>query len=237
MVHPPSGQGARLVQGTAVRGASVAADIMKPWGYNRTMRPVFLAVLLVSGLALGVAGGYLWTHRAPAPHHPALLPEPRPLPAFSLVDQDGRPFDNRRLMGKWSLLFFGYTHCPDVCPTTLSTLKEVKGRLEGHPEVLDKVQFVFISVDPERDTPKVLKDYVSYFDPGFIGATGSENQLKVLTRSLGVLYVKVPEENGDYLVDHSASVILVDPKGRFAGVLSPPHRADAIAHTLLEIAS
>ena len=130
-------------------------------------------------------------------------------------------------MGRWSFIFFGYTHCPDVCPTTLSVLNSVARKLEGRK---DQVQFVFISIDPERDTPEKLGQFVSYFNGTFIGATGTDDAINALTRQLGVIYARVEENSGtdNYLMDHSASVLLFDPAGRFHAVFTPP--LDATGH-------
>ena len=118
---------------------------------------------------------------------------PRDIQPFTLVDHTGKNFDNRSLEGHWSFVFFGYTHCPDVCPTTLSVLNSVAHRLE---DVKNQVQFVFISIDPERDTPEKLGQFVSYFNGTFIGATGTNDAISALTRQLGVIYARVAENPG-----------------------------------------
>ena len=164
-----------------------------------------------------------------------VLPAPRPLGPFHLIDQDGLPFDRARLEGKWSFLFFGYTHCPDVCPMTLATLRRIREHLAAHPNGLDGTQFVFVSVDPERDTPAQLKSYVTYFGQGFLGATGADDQLQALTRPLGALYARPAESSGgEYAVDHTAAIFLIDPGAGFHALFSSPHEAEAIARTFLE---
>ena len=161
--------------------------------------------------------------------HATVLNQPRDVQPFTLVDHTGKTFDNRALLGRWSFVFFGYTHCPDVCPTTLSVLNSVARKLESHK---NQVQFVFISIDPERDTPEKLGQFVSYFNGTFIGATGTDDAINALTRQLGVIYARVGENSGtdNYLMDHSASVLLFDPAGRFHAVFTPPldatHMAD-----------
>jgi protein SCO1/2 len=154
--------------------------------------------------------------------------EPRGIQPFDLVDHTGKAFRNKDLEGRWSFVFFGYTHCPDVCPTTLSVLNSVARLLENAPEVS---RFVFISVDPERDTPETLGRYVSYFNGDFIGATGTPDEINKLTQQLGVIYMRVTEneESENYLVDHTASVLLFDPDGRFHALFSPPLKAADIA--------
>jgi protein SCO1 len=160
--------------------------------------------------------------------HATVLSQPRDLQPFTLVEHTGKRFDNRALLGRWSFIFFGYTHCPDVCPTTLSVLNSVARKLESHENPL---QFVFISIDPGRDTPEKLGQFVSYFNGTFIGVTGSDDAIHALTRQLGVIFARVEENSGtaDYLMDHSASVLLFDPAGRFHAVFTPPLDASEIA--------
>ena len=188
----------------------------------KSRRSFLYAGVLASALAAGVVAGYLALGRHPsAPPATAalLLHTPRPLPGFALVGGDGKPFTNASLAGRWSFLYFGYTHCPDACPTTLAALAEAMHELGAgtHPQV------VFVSVDPKRDDANLLKGYAAYFDPGFLGATGSLDQLQALTAALGVAYSYGPaDKSGNYSVDHSVAVFLVDPEGREVAVFSPP---------------
>lgn len=191
---------------------------------------------LAAGLAL-LAGAWAaswWQGRArPAPEvrSGTLLAQPRAIAEFGLADQDGRPFGNAQLRGRWSLLFAGFTHCPDVCPTTLAVMKALNRRLGAQAPSM-----VFLSVDPERDTPAVLKSYVGYFGPGITGISGPREALDRLCESLGIAYVKVPGASaGDYTVDHSAALVLVDPEGRVAGYFTPPLKVDTLAADLQEI--
>lgn len=148
-----------------------------------------------------------------------LLPQPRALPAFTLTDQDGQPFTAASLAGRWTLLFPGFTYCPDVCPTTLALLKQVKAGLGAD----SGLRVVFLSVDPERDTPERLKSYVAQFDPAFVGVTVAEPQLAEITRALGIAYAKVPGATPEsYQMDHSAAMILLNPQGQIAAYLTPP---------------
>jgi len=166
--------------------------------------------------------------------HATVLSQPRDVQPFTLVDDTGKRFDNRALLGHWSFVFFGYTHCPDVCPTTLSVLNSVARKLEG---LENRPRFVFISIDPERDTPEKLGQFVSYFNGTFIGATGTDEAVNALTRQLGVIYARVAEKPGtdNYLMDHSASVLLFDPAGRFHAVFTPPLDATEIASDFIVI--
>lgn len=161
-----------------------------------------------------------------------VLPNARPLVGFNLIDQNNKPFTPEQLKGHWSLLFFGFTNCPDVCPTTLKVMQSMWKTLptklgeQGHP------QLYFVSIDPERDTPKLLKEYVQFFNPEFNGVTGKFNELDKLTGQIGILY-GFDEKDGDndkeYIVNHSSQLILVDPQGRMRAVISPPHIAKTIA--------
>jgi protein SCO1/2 len=166
-----------------------------------------------------------------------LLPGPRNLPVFELVDHKSEPFTLDNLIGHWTFLFFGYTHCPDVCPTTLSVLNSVATKLNSDPEGKLGARFAFVSVDPERDTPERLAQFVPYYNKEFSGVTGAPEDIEGLTRFLGIMHMRVNEENeGGYLVDHTASVLLVDPQGRFYGVFSPPLSASRIDQDFRKIA-
>jgi protein SCO1/2 len=132
--------------------------------------------------------------------------------AFTLVDQDNKPISDTDLKGKPFLVFFGYTHCPDVCPTTLFEVSEVLRALGGDAE---KTRALFITVDPERDTSTVLKDYLSSFDPRLRGVTGDVAQINAVEKSYRVYAKKVPTTSGDYTMDHTALVYLMDKQGRF----------------------
>jgi len=148
---------------------------------------------------------------------------------FTLTDQDGRAFSDRDLAGKPYLVFFGFTHCPDVCPTTLFDVSEVMRNLG--PDA-DKTAALFISVDPERDTPAVLKDYLSSFDPHVRGLTGEPATLAAVFKEFRVYYKKVPLEGGDYTMDHSALVYLMDKGGRFVAPFSLKRAPEAAAADL-----
>ena len=173
---------------------------------------------------------------------PALLgvlrPEPRPLQAFELIDQHEQSFDLQRLRGKWSFVFFGYTFCPDICPTTLSTLTGVVGRLQTDPQGLSNIQVIFVSVDPQRDTPDVIKGYMQYFHESFQGITGIQQDIDSLTRQFGAGYIKEAETApGQYLVSHTSSIFLVDPHGQLLAVFSPPHDHNTIVDQFRQIHS
>lgn len=159
-----------------------------------------------------------------------LLPEPRELAPFSLSATDGKPFDLSRLQGKWSFVFFGYSHCPDICPTTLGTLKGTAKQLQQSPDDYRDTRFVFVSVDPGRDTLAHLKEYIGYFHPDFLAATGDKAKIDALARQVNAIYMFDGDTSGeDYIVNHSATIVLIDPQGRWVGRFNPPLSATAIA--------
>jgi protein SCO1/2 len=195
-------------------------------------------IVLVAVAAFALALGFglnAWRHTTSAPAMQArvatVLPAPRPLPEFALLDQDGRPFTRASLQGGWSLLFFGFTNCPDICPNTLGLLQAVKSRLgPGAPRV------VFVSVDPARDTPPVMKAYVAYFDPDFIGASGPEAELKKLADALYLPYALVPTGDGtQYQVEHSGGLVLVNAQAQAVAYFSPPLQVAPIVEDLRAI--
>jgi protein SCO1/2 len=158
----------------------------------------------------------------------------RSLAPFRLTDHNGQTFDNDRLTGRWSLLFFGFTSCPDVCPMTMQILQAVNGELSA---INDSPQIIFVSVDPERDTTERLRQYVTYFHPEFTGISGAAAELQALASSLGVFYARTdnPQYPERYQIDHSASLFLFSPDGRIRALFSAPLQTQAIAHDLLTI--
>jgi protein SCO1/2 len=159
-----------------------------------------------------------------------LFPDPKPLMAFALTDDGNRVFDLASLKGKWSFLFFGFTHCPDVCPTTLAVLARARDNIAKSTVGAENIQFVFISVDPNRDTASKLRQYVEYFDTTFVGVTGDNAQIGNLTGQLGATYqVAITPGVENYPVYHSTAVFLVDPRARYHAVFTPPHDAEAIS--------
>jgi protein SCO1/2 len=131
---------------------------------------------------------------------------------FSLVDQNGRTVTDKDLRGHPFLVFFGFTHCPDVCPTSLFEISEVLGKLGPDAQ---KVSALFVTVDPERDTPGAMKDYLSSFNPHLVGLTGDPATIAAVAKEYRVYVKKVPLDNGDYTMDHTALVYLMDKEGRF----------------------
>jgi protein SCO1/2 len=195
-------------------------------------RGISFAILL--GLfALGALAGLYFTSgatRYPGPQiYGTVLNPPRALADFSLTDHRGNIFDRNSLQGDWTLMFFGYTHCPDICPTTLQTLAQAR-RIAGADHA---PRIVFVSVDPERDSAEKLATYIAYFDPSLIGVSGERARLDTFTRDLGILHMKgEPKADGGYLVDHSASIFLFNPKGELRALFSAPHDAARLADDL-----
>jgi protein SCO1/2 len=200
-------------------------------GTQHSFRKRFLigGIIAVSALLAGTWSALQLRERAGHVDELAAtrFPVARDISAFELVDHRGEPFTNATLQGAWSFLFFGYTHCPDVCPTTLSVLNSVAQQLGSDAS---DVRFIFISVDPERDTPEHLARFVGYFNSDFIGVTGKPEAIEVLTKQLGVLSMRVAsgDNPNSYLMDHTAGVFLVDPDGKYHAVFMPPFTAEKI---------
>lgn len=144
----------------------------------------------------------------------------RPLPLsamdFRLTDHEGREVGPETLIGSPAMVFFGFTYCPDVCPTTLA---DISGWLQAMGEDAGELNVIFITVDPERDTVEAMAEYVSYFDPAIRGWTGSPDEIARVAESFGVSYERVPAANGDYTINHTASVFLFDAAGRFVSTI------------------
>jgi protein SCO1/2 len=146
---------------------------------------------------------------------------PRALPQFSLTQHTGQVFENRDLQGRWTLVFFGFTHCPDICPTTMALLAQLMQKLDGLPESED-TQVIMVTVDPARDTPEKLAEYVPYFNPNFVGVTGDFMALHKVATALNTPFRKVPGQGADYQVDHGSSLVLLNPRGDYHGFFKAP---------------
>ena len=187
------------------------------------------AILCAAGIA-GIAASVVWHRSTPAPELTGgtLLRPDRALADFSLIDQQGKVYGSADLRGRWSLLFFGYTNCPDFCPTTLATLAAMKKRLRAaQASVLPQV--IFVSVDAQRDTPAQLSKYVPYFDPDFIGLTGADQpSIEAVAKQFGVGVIIRPTSAGNYTVDHSDLIFVINPDGRIAAILTGPFSVAAL---------
>ena len=174
----------------------------------RTTRLLLVLAAFLSGLVLFSTIVFIVTGRSPAP---VALQSAVGGP-FRLTDHNGRTVTDQDLKGRPFLVFFGFTHCPDVCPTTLFEVSEILRALGKDGE---RVRALFVTVDPERDTPEKLKDYLSSFDPRLIGATGDDVAVKAIERAYRVYAKRVPLDGGGYTMDHTAIVYLMDKDGRF----------------------
>jgi protein SCO1/2 len=194
--------------------------------------PSKLLTLAIIGLAgiVGLGAALIWrSSQSPVELTTGTYLVPRrALPDFSLIDQRGQPFGPKNLLGHWSMLFFGYTNCPDFCPTTLTTLAAMEKRLraQGAPQ---RPQVIFMSMDAKRDTPLELAKYVPNFDPEFIGITGADQPTtEAVARKLGVGVIIQPKSDGSYTVDHTAAIFVLDPGGRVAAILTGPFTVEAL---------
>ena len=159
-------------------------------------------------------------------------PNPKLIGDFETINHQGVLFTKEQLIGKWSFIFFGYTHCPDICPITMSVMADTYDKLEDK----NNVQIIFVSVDPIRDTTDKLAQYVAYFNEDFVGLGGTMEQISSLTKQIGVAYyLNIEDDAENYLVDHSASIFLTDPMARMVGKLSPPHQSEQIQQQFKEI--
>jgi len=162
------------------------------------------------------------------------LSAPLPLPDFQLLDQDGAPFTRNSLLERQTLVFFGFTHCPDICPATLQQLALARNALKGRlPEGSRLPDILLISVDPHRDAPETLKAYTRIFGPGIDGATGERENLTALTSALGIFYETGDTTNANYEVSHSAAVLCVNEQAEFQALFGAPHDVDSFVSDLL----
>jgi protein SCO1/2 len=163
-----------------------------------------------------------------------VLDKPRIFSDFELEDHRGELFNNERFQGVWSIVFFGFTHCPDICPTTLAMLDDTYSKLKDSEK--ERLQVFMISLDPERDTVEKLAEYVPYFNPEFTGVTGNKHLIRRLTAELNVAYNQVPLSDDDYTVDHSTQLILINPMGHYHGFFKAPHTEITMRSTWRSIA-
>lgn len=203
-------------------------------GVRKTVLITVAAIALVLGLTVNKA-------LRPAPLTEVelqqagvyLFDDPRPLPDIRLTSSTGEQWGRDDLQGQWNLLFFGYTFCPDICPTTMAELRQLT--LSLSEEERQQLQVTMISVDPNRDTPQQLHDYLSFFNAGFNGATGEPAELARLAQALSVAYIEPDTSEQNYLVDHSGQVIVTDPQGRYVGFIRPPLRPTELSQLLPRI--
>ena len=205
---------------------------------TRIQKTVFILVALVA-LILGLTVNKVLNDQ----HQPdstelidagiILLPQSRTVPSLEMTDQNGQPVALDQLKGKWSLLFFGYTFCPDICPTTLAQLRQIKSELPK--EAVDKLQVILVSVDPNRDTPAQLKQYLGYFDADFRGLTGSVETLQQLANAVSIPYIPADTSKPNYTVDHSGNLALLGPDGTQRGFVRAPFNNQKLIAQLPEL--
>ncbi|HEY4529612.1 MAG TPA: SCO family protein [Luteimonas sp.] len=203
-------------------------------------RSILIVLVIALAAGLGLAASQYWFGRTDAPATPELrtvrlFPQPRELPPFALQQSDGTQLVPGELHGHWTLVFLGFTHCPDVCPTTLSDLSRAQREWEALPEAR-RPRVLFVSVDPERDTPDRIGEYAAFFHGDTLAATADIPSLEAFARSLSLVFMKVPGPDGApedaYTIDHSAALALLDTEGRMAGVIQGPLEPEAIAADL-----
>lgn len=189
-------------------------------------------LLIALLIGAGIAAGLFVATKMKAPTQPqfaTMLTQANALPDFSLLDQKGNPVNADTFRGQWDLVFFGFAHCPDICPITLQTLSNAKRALiDSGARVIPRI--VLVSVDPERDTPDILGKYVAYFGDDNLAVTGDLEQLRRLTSALGIYFEKIASDNENYAVDHSAAVLVIDPNGQFSALFGAPHAIENYLH-------
>jgi protein SCO1 len=192
---------------------------------RRLLIPLLLLVMagsLVGGLWLSQqpTGRTAWGS-APAEVQAVMWPEPRSLAEFSLHTQHGETFDRQDLEGRWSFVFFGYMACPDVCPMSLHALRGMRDVL-AQVDAADDMQVIFVSLDPEHDTPDEMRRYLGWYHDDFIGLHGPLAEIDRMASAMAIKYAEHIDESGYRSIDHTASVMIIDPRGRVVGALPPP---------------
>ena len=203
---------------------------------SRTQKTVFILVALVA-LVLGLTVNKVLNSKGDGTDKVALLdagivllPQGRTVPGLSLTNQNGEPVAVDQLKGQWSLLFFGYTFCPDICPATLAQLRQLKGMLSAEEQA--KLRMVLVTVDPKRDTPQQLKQYLTYFDPAFQGLTGEAADIQKLANGVSIPYIPADTSKENYTVDHSGNLVIIGPDGTQRGFIRAPLNVDKLAAQL-----
>ncbi|VAX09785.1 Cytochrome oxidase biogenesis protein Sco1/SenC/PrrC, thiol-disulfide reductase involved in Cu(I) insertion into CoxII Cu(A) center [hydrothermal vent metagenome] len=211
---------------------------------SKTLRlylPILLAITCLALLMASLLNPSLINLFQPTPQTPItltikLLPKPVIISNLHLLDAQNHAFTLERLQDHWSLIYFGYMNCPDVCPATLSIMQQVWRQLREQKADMTQFQLVFVSVDPDRDQPQQLQEYAGYFDPSFIGISGDANEIDNFTRQTDIKYgFEDEDETGNYAVNHSTRILLLDPQARLRAFLSSPFDSKSITHDLLAI--
>ena len=182
---------------------------------------VLFMVVLVAGFVHRMMMPVIFSKQKMETYGGVFFDKPRIFREPVLVDQNGKPFTKQFFNGKWTLVFFGFTYCPDICPTTLGILSKFYNELHKTGDA-DQLQRVLVSVDPARDTPDKLREYTAYFNPAFSGVTGEFMELVKFAGDLNAGFTKVPIEGGSYLVEHSGNITVINPRGDYHGFFKPP---------------
>ncbi len=205
-------------------------------------RGILLTVVsIVAVMSLFIAG---FVHKVTSPrilsaeelraNQAIVFQKPRIIKPFELIDHNGKPFTLENLNGKWSLIYYGFTHCPDICPNTLAKLNQVMSSLDA--DIAENTQVILVTLDPARDTTEKLAQYVPYFNSEFIGVTGEFLEILKFSRNVNVAFSKVQLEN-DYTIDHTSHLVLVNPKGHYHGFFKPPFELARLKVTYQSIVS
>lgn len=224
---------------------------------KKSNRPLVVMglMLAIGALLIGINYGFKRPHHSHLLGIPknlavaTVLPEPRPTINFSLVDNQGKAFTNASLQGHWTFVFFGFTRCGSICPTTMAALAKVQQNIAANKAI--EPEYLLITLDPERDTVKKLNDYVTAFNKSFLGATGTQDQIDNLTKAFNVVYMKVTADpqtkdnqgnnqanntnSNNYTIDHSGALMLLNPNGDLVAIFSMPHDATKIASDFIKI--
>ncbi|MBL4900492.1 MAG: SCO family protein [Colwellia sp.] len=180
------------------------------------MNKIFLGLIAIAAIVVGMFSYQSFT-KLPLPEYSLYYQQSREIKPFELIDHNGQSFTKEQFNDKWSLMFFGYTSCPDVCPTTLQNLSFIYDDLKA---ITQKSQVLLVSVDPQRDSQEKLAQYIAYFNNEFMALRAGHEVLFPFARNMGLMYA-INEEGDDYLVDHSASLVLVNPEGKIAAIFKP----------------
>lgn len=193
------------------------------------MNKIVVAIIALMALGVGVFVAINLQTQPKTPEFMQTYPEPRPLAPVNLMAHNGQPLNNDWFKKQWTLAFVGYTYCPDICPTTLAELKAAYPELQAVKGQFP-IKVLFLSVDPKRDDQERLNEYIQFFNPDFMAATAEHKVLFPLVRSMGMAYAIVDStDNPDYLVDHSTSVVLINPDGKVVGRFKPEHEPGKLA--------
>jgi protein SCO1/2 len=202
----------------------------------RSLRIVILAIVAFGGGLLIARALVPARVTLPQTERATVLPAPRALPALDLVGQDGRPLGADFFKGRWTIVFFGFTSCPDLCPTTLASLAQATHQLADLPPA-ERPRVLLVTVDPERDNPAHLAAYVRFYDPAFLGATGTPAAVAATAAAFAVPYAKVSLPEGGYTMDHGSAIFIVGPSGAIVAYSSAPHDASTIARDYRKVLS